>query len=156
MSAAGSRSAGAVTGAAQHAVGADAHETAQRHASCGGRAAQPQALGIRQKHYVFKKGGHALIQRVIFPRHPMTVGESRQLAVQGDSPFQVSISCFVDEPPPPGFRPCEQCRTHSLAAEATLDVYASPSFWRGRIGYFSIHIIDRLGDSTDLRIEVQP
>ena len=44
MSAAGSRSAGAVTGAAQQAVGADAHETAQRRASCGGRAAQPQAL----------------------------------------------------------------------------------------------------------------
>lgn len=97
-----------------------------------------------------------MIEILEFDRRPVQTGEMRRLVLGGDGPFELSDSCFVDEPRPPGFRPCAECSTRRVDAYEPYDLIVSPTFWRGKQGYILLNIGNAIGESLELRIDVLP
>ncbi len=88
-----------------------------------------------------------------FEDQPMVTGERRRMVLRGNGPFMVSKSCFIDEPPPPGFRPCPACGVYTVAENQPFDIETS-SFWQGKKGTLVIEIKDATGNSRQIKIEV--
>lgn len=78
----------------------------------------------------------------IYTNHqgPIVPGEFIELQIQGDGPFTIISSCFVDSPPPTGFRPCTACNTTRLSLGEGYSLSADPDFWQGRRGNIRIEI----------------
>jgi hypothetical protein len=95
-----------------------------------------------------------MIQVLELKRAPLAAGERRPLVLDGDAPFQVSTSCFVDSPPPSGFRPCAQCSTDTVAARQPLVIEAGAEFWTGKKGTITISITDAVGDSLNIELKI--
>lgn len=93
---------------------------------------------------------------VEFDKGPMTIGEKRRLVLAGDAPFTVSTSCFVENPPPPGFRPCAECSTTTLAEGEAMDIEVAATFWRSKTGRIQITIKDAAGERLELQLQVLP
>ncbi len=89
-----------------------------------------------------------------FATGPMELGETRILRASGDAPFNITISCFVSDPPPRGFRPCEQCAVHTLAENQALKIVADETFWSDKTGGLLIDISDSVGVRHHVRIAI--
>ena len=91
---------------------------------------------------------------------PMKPGETRDVAVWGDEPHTVAIKCFVNTPPPPGFKECSTCGSYSLNSGIALKIVASDTLFRGPVGRIagnlSIQITDNTGDQKTFTIEIIP
>jgi len=97
-----------------------------------------------------------MIEIVEFDRSPAERGIVRRLILSGDGPFRVSTSCFVDTPPPPGFRPCPECSTWTVNALEPVDIEVSPKFWRRKGGEIQVRIEDATGVRRVLSLKVLP
>jgi hypothetical protein len=97
-----------------------------------------------------------VIDIVEFDSGPISAGERRRLVLSGDGPFTVSTSCFVDTPPPVGFRPCPQCSTKRIPANQPTTIEVSSQFWAGKSGKIGIEITDSLGNTRRLQLAVFP
>ena len=97
-----------------------------------------------------------MINVVEFDRGPIIIGEKRRLVLAGDAPFAVSTSCFVDNPPPPGFRKCAECSTTTIAAGQVMEIEVAATFWRSKTGRIQIAIKDAVGETLELRLQVLP
>ena len=97
-----------------------------------------------------------MIQVVDFDRGPLIIGQQRTLVLAGDGPFDVSTSCFVGNPPPPGFRTCEECSTSRIVAGQVFRFSADAAFWRGKTGRIDIAIRDAVGATLTLFAQVVP
>ena len=95
-----------------------------------------------------------MIKVLEFNTAPLEIGEQRRLVLDGDGPFQVGESCFVEHPPPQGFRRCPQCSTRVIAAKRPLLVEADGGFWKGKIGNLELEIRDTVGESLKLELRV--
>ena len=95
-----------------------------------------------------------MIEIVEFDKRPVVLGEQRQLILAGDGPFRVTTSCFVDSPPPAGFRPCPQCSTTSIEVGEPLVLEISRQYWSKRTGSLNIEINDSVGEVLRLRLSV--
>lgn len=95
-----------------------------------------------------------MIEVLEFDTAPLAVGERRKLVLDGDGPFQVGESCFVEHPPPQGFRRCSQCSIRSIAARMPLFIEADAGFWKGKIGNLELGIRDTVGDTLTLELRV--
>jgi hypothetical protein len=95
-----------------------------------------------------------MINIVEFERGPIIAGEKRRLVLRGDGPFTVSTSCFVDTPPPVGFRSCPQCSTKKVRENEATMIEVSLQFWVGKIGKVGIEITDSLGNTRTLELAV--
>ncbi|SRR6266571_5173280 len=95
-----------------------------------------------------------MIEILELKREPLEPGEKRRLVLDGDAPFQVSTSCFVDEPKPAGFRPCAQCETTSVKAKQESIIEAGFNFWTGKTGSIAISIGDAVGESLEIELRV--
>jgi hypothetical protein len=95
-----------------------------------------------------------MIQVVSFDSRPVVAGESRDLMLDGNGPFTVSTSCFVENPPPPGFRSCPECLTQLIPANRYLTIAVSPTLWQDRRGRIEIQIVDAVGEQLTLRLGV--
>jgi hypothetical protein len=95
-----------------------------------------------------------MIQRVQFDRSPMAAGEQRLLSVVADAPIAVGIECFVQNPPPPGVRPCSACGSYSVGSGESLMVVADEYTFRQDGGRLIIKIVDAAGDHRQFTIEV--
>jgi hypothetical protein len=95
-----------------------------------------------------------MIEILEFDRRPIGLGQQRQLILGGDGPFMVSTSCFVDSPPPGGFRPCPQCSTGSVEVGEPFIIEISREFWSRRTGSINIVIQDSVGEVLKLRLAV--
>jgi len=102
---------------------------------------------------LFPKRCH-VIQILEFERKPIVLGEQRQLVLTGDGPFMVTTSCFVDSPPPPGFRPCAECSTSQVGIGESLTIEVSRQFWARKTGAINIEIKDSVGEVMKLRLAV--
>ena len=71
-----------------------------------------------------------------FASGPIRGGESRILVLSGDGPFQVTVSCFVDDPPP-GFRPCAACGKSVVEALSQFRIHCDEKMWREKKGRVS-------------------
>ena len=89
-----------------------------------------------------------------FVDFPMQTGEHRELTITGDGPFIVTNSCFVDSPPPPGFRPCAACGSISIQSGESYQFETDAKFWQGKEGTLSIEIVDSVGESKKIDIKV--
>jgi hypothetical protein len=95
-----------------------------------------------------------MIEILEFKRGPLAPGEQRPLVLAGDGPFTVSTSCFVEDPPPPGFRPCAECSTTKVAVNQALMVEAGARFWAGKRGVIGVRITDSVGETLKLELAV--
>lgn len=91
-----------------------------------------------------------------FNRGPLSAGETRELVLTGDAPFIVSACCFVQNPPPPGFRPCAECSTKTIVEHEVFSLEASFTFWQGKTGRIEITIKDFVGETLILQLQVLP
>jgi len=93
-----------------------------------------------------------------FDTHPMIAGETREVVLSGDGPFQISDHCFVDKPKPPGpgFIPCSECVNRTVAAGVSFSISCSSKFWEGKEGSKIIEITDRLGEHLRVELGVLP
>jgi len=64
----------------------------------------------------------------VFDQSPMKPGEIRLMVLSGDGPFNVTNSCFVDNPPPAGFRPCSACNSETVTAGSLHFISADAAF----------------------------
>jgi hypothetical protein len=97
-----------------------------------------------------------MIDILEFDTGPLTVGEKRRLVLDGDGPFSVSTSCFVEKPKPKGFRPCPQCLTTIAQSRQPVMIAVSSSFWSGKAGNIQVQITDAVGEVLRLTLEVLP
>ena len=97
-----------------------------------------------------------MINLVEFEKRPLIIGERRRLVLTGDEPFVVSTSCFVNNPPPPGFRPCTECSTQVIFERQAFVIEATVEFWRNKQGRIDINIKDSVGEMLKLQLEVLP
>lgn len=97
-----------------------------------------------------------MINIVEFDSGPISAGQERRLVLSGDGPFTVSTSCFVDTPPPVGFRPCPQCSIRKIPANEPMTIEVSSQFWAGKSGKIGIEITDALGNIRKLQLAVFP
>ena len=90
----------------------------------------------------------------LFDRRPMQPGDRREMILSGDGPFRITNSCFVDTPPPPGFRPCSACNSVVILEGKSHFVAADRLFWTGKEGAIEIAIQDALGESLTIHMTV--
>ncbi len=80
-------------------------------------------------------------------------GESRAITVYGAEPIEVEISCFVKEPPPPGYRPCPECGTLVVPTGGSFKIHAV-SDMLGHSDQVVVDIRDADGDRKRLNVHV--
>ena len=95
-----------------------------------------------------------MIDVVQFDPRPLRAGESRELVLSGDGPFQVMVSCFVDRPPPPGFRPCAACGKTTVRALERFRITTDREMWRRKEGSVQIDIVDATGEEKTLILTI--
>ena len=78
------------------------------------------------------------------------------MILRGDGPFTLSKSCFVDDPPPAGFRPCPACSVAMVEEGSRQLISADPTFWRGKRGKLVINIKDKMGNVRNMVVQVYP
>src|SRR5450830_383725 len=96
----------------------------------------------------------AMIDRIEFLEEPLEAGESRDLLVWGRDPLEVEIECFVEKPPPPGFRGCPECGSFPLTSGEALAITASPTVFADGTGTLMITIRDADNDKRLIRLHV--
>lgn len=84
------------------------------------------------------------------------VGSKVEMRLNGDGPFIVAISCFVFEPPPPGYRGCPQCETKlRLDENETAAVVVETEAWSGvRRGELRFTVYDSRDESAEYVVAV--
>ena len=87
---------------------------------------------------------------------PMELDEKRTIRISGDGPFNVAVSVFVSDPPPPGVRPWDASPNHTLNENEPLEIVADEDFWSRHTGGFQIDIVDSVGAKRRLHINVRP
>lgn len=95
-----------------------------------------------------------MIRTIDFDRRPIKVGEWRPLTPQGDGPFVVEIKCFVDNPPPPGYKACDECGKFEIENNETIQITPSPSIFSQSPGRLDITVRDRTGDQREFSLMV--
>src|ERR1041385_8354306 len=92
--------------------------------------------------------------QVSFSTEPIAVGEARVLRVDGQEPISLNIKCFVNKPPPPGFKPCPECGSVIIkSGEARLITVPKKAFAQGG-GSLVIVVKDRTGETASFKLEV--
>ena len=95
-----------------------------------------------------------MIKIVEFDDRPVMTGEKRVLVLEGDAPFKLETSCFVDKPPPPGFRPCAECGSFKIDAFERFEIGSFSRFWHRKSGILEITIYDSVGESLKLSLKM--
>lgn len=96
-----------------------------------------------------------MIAIVEFDMHPFKPGESRVLTLQADEPSTIQIRCFVSNPPPPGYKPCDECGTfRTITNDQPVWIVADAQVFAREGGTLEIDIRDAAGDQRVLRIGV--
>ena len=96
-----------------------------------------------------------MIKDVALRTEPIATGEVRELVVDGTAPIQVSIKCFVKEPPPPKYEGCPECGAFTLESGKPLLFQASDTRFAKGGGALVIAIRDGDGDTAQFRLEVK-
>lgn len=87
---------------------------------------------------------------------PLILGEKRSVYVFGNGPFFITSSCFVDTPPPPGFRECAECGILKIESGESFEIDAASDFWKRKKGTIMINITDSNGDVEKIDFIVLP
>ena len=83
------------------------------------------------------------------------IGQEITVSAMGDNPpFIIQISCFVEDPPPPGFKGCAECNVYEVESNELIKLTADQNFWWNHRGSYRIKIRDSVGDTEEVRIPV--
>jgi hypothetical protein len=86
----------------------------------------------------------------------MQPGETRSLLIEASEPSSVEIRCFVEKPPPPGYRGCPECGTlKKIANNREVSITASRQIFGRSAGYLELTIIDATEDRRVIRLAVE-
>lgn len=80
--------------------------------------------------------------KFIYDDKPLIVGESKKVKIIGDGPFKVIVSCFVDNPPPAGFKPCAACGDFKVEPGVVFEIDANSDFWKKNKGNLQVVVTD--------------
>ena len=94
-----------------------------------------------------------MIQDIEFDLSPIGAGATRDMVVRGGGPFDIELKCFVQNPPPPGYKPCRECGTIRAHDGETVQIKASADRFASG-GTLSVTVTDQDGDARDLHITV--
>jgi hypothetical protein len=86
----------------------------------------------------------------------MVPGEERELVVLADAPITVAILCFLTTPPPPGFKPCQECGTFPLTIGQPFIVRAPRDLFHQVGGELRVTVREETGDERSFTIAVAP
>lgn len=95
-----------------------------------------------------------MIREVIFDDGPIQPGERRPLRAWADTPMAIAIRCFTDQPPPPGYKPCQSCGVIELRSGEQTYITADRRFFERVKGELHISIKDHTGDHREFRLDV--
>jgi len=88
-------------------------------------------------------------------RSPIRPGERRTLTLLGRGSFEYSTACFVDQPPPPGFRGCRECGSNLIDVHERMDVaITAPTDWPGTQNRFRIVVTEPDGVTHYIDLQV--
>ena len=97
-----------------------------------------------------------MIRSVSIDTTPMHPGDSRSVTVWSDATFSVAIKCWVFDPPPPGFKPCDACGEFLKIGDISFKIVAPFSVFRSSPGELRIAVSDMTGYLREFRIPVTP
>jgi hypothetical protein len=95
-----------------------------------------------------------MIKHVDLATEPIAAGEVRELRVEAADPIQVSIKCFVYDPPPERFTTCPECGTFQIKSDEALLFQASTNKFHRGGGVVVVSIRDDEGDTEEFKLEV--
>lgn len=95
-----------------------------------------------------------MIRSIDLSRDIVIVGETIAIEVYADSPINVSISCFVDKPPPAGFKKCPECNTQTVLSGQSFYLTPQPDTWNFAHGEYRIVATTADGDSRTATVRV--
>ncbi|QBE65817.1 hypothetical protein [Pseudoduganella lutea] len=95
-----------------------------------------------------------MIYSVNSSSNEVTVGQPFSVEVIADSALHISISCFVDSPPPPRFKGCRECSVHIVQSGQPFTITPKRDTWLNHQGGYSIEVRDADGNTENLVIRV--
>ncbi|MEM8513450.1 hypothetical protein RCH14_002780 [Massilia sp. MP_M2] len=84
----------------------------------------------------------------------VVVGQTFSIEVHADSSLQVSISCFVDNPPPPRFKGCHECNVQVIQSGQRISVTPRKDTWLNTEGGYRIKVTDVDGNTETATVRV--
>jgi hypothetical protein len=84
----------------------------------------------------------------------MEIGEQRLLFAQSDTIVSVEIKCFVQNPPPPGYKPCPSCGTLEAKPGRPVSITASAEVFSISRGTLEIRVRDESGDERHFSVPI--
>ena len=88
-------------------------------------------------------------------RQSLTVGEACRLYVSSTSSVAVSISCFYETPPPPGFGGCDACRIHYFPeGNHEFSIPITRFAWADRRGWLDADARNQVGERELVHLAV--
>ena len=76
---------------------------------------------------------------------PLIPGVDREFTWQGAGTLAGEIRCFVKNPPPPGYKPCDACGSFALQSGMSTIIHADYQVFFQFGGTLEIEIIDDFG-----------
>jgi hypothetical protein len=95
-----------------------------------------------------------MIKNIEFDDRPMEVGEQRLLYAESDYKVAVEIKCFVQNPPPPGYKPCPSCGILDQKPGQPLVITASAELFSVSPGSLEITVRDGSGDEKHFSVAI--
>ena len=95
-----------------------------------------------------------MIRAIDFPSEVLRAGEPYTLRIVAPDPITVEIRCFVETPPPKGYRPCPECGSIHARSGQVLHLRVSEVSFHSSGGALEIFIQDADGDSRRIRLQV--
>lgn len=93
-----------------------------------------------------------MIRRLSVNKEVASPGDEVTLSIEGRGPFSVSFACFVEDPPPAGFKECDACQTRSFR-ESEFS-FIVEEWWISKNGRISIRAKDSDGDSKSVNLSI--
>ncbi len=85
----------------------------------------------------------------------LSPGGSKEFVLHGAGPFRVTTQCFVDDPPPPGFRSCPECSSFEVAEDVSFRVECPEQLWERGQGHMLLDVVDAHGERARFRLNVE-
>jgi hypothetical protein len=82
------------------------------------------------------------------------VGQPFTIEVHADSSVQVSVGCFVDKPPPPRFKGCNECNVQTIQSGQPFAITPRADTWRNQKGGYRIKVTDADGNTETIIVRV--
>ncbi len=85
---------------------------------------------------------------------PLSSGETREFTLLGSVPISGEIRCFVQRPPPPGYKPCSACGSFQVEPNESISIHADSDVFSQNGGMLELYLNDHLGNEEKITLIV--